>query len=593
MRSRPDLKVYLSPAEIVPGTRLEAHAVLMSRSETPIDGIEAHLTGLEQRQVGTAVVGSAAIPQYQSYRHVDLTARTPKALLTQGEHRFAFAFDVPAAAPPQYRGRTSSIVYHLQVRVDIPWWPDRSGRFLVPVVAAPSAARSAAGAYCTDARGPQGTALYLEASLESATVRIGGALRGAVSLANVAHHRIRRVELALVHVDRARGSTGALEQQRNVVELHAGPPPEGRAVPFRVALPPDAPTSFAGALIEVGWHLELRAVIALGTDVTLSIPFEVIRAAGDAPAASTQALRVPPVGRARRALIWAESARKNGLANDADNERMTLDLGHASLAITLEPRKVGGLALTAAATWPRLGIDLAVAERRWIDAWSGTTVTLDVPGFADRFTVRGREEAQVRAFLDEASCRWLLLFDEAAVGDEGATLVSSGTAQTIEELDGFVGRAVSTARAFAQVAAHVPPPAVMAAALPAWRAFAALLGGRLLVGEMSIHGAAFEEAPLVLATEWSKEGAPTATAVRFPLPERDGAPGGPHHLDGQAQALVDSLTPQLTTLELTSRAVQARLPAPVADPATLEPILAGLGALARRLSGTTVRGPYR
>jgi hypothetical protein len=200
----------------------------------------------------------------------------------------------------------------------------------------------------------------------------------------------------------------------------------------------------------------------------------------------------------------------------------------------------------------------------------------------------------VRAFLDEASCRWLLLFDEAAVGDEGATLVSSGTAQTLEELDGFVSRAVEAARALGDVAARVPPPAAMAPYLPAWRAFAALLGGHLITGEMAIHDAAFEEAPLVIATEWSKEGAPVATMARFPLPEREGALSGePHPLDGASRALVESLTPQVTALTLAERAVEARLPAPVADPATLEPILAALGRLARRLSGGAARGPYR
>jgi hypothetical protein len=599
VRSRPDLKVYLSPAAPAPGTRLRAQVVLTSRSATPIDGIEVHLAGVEQRQTAAAMMGSSAIPSVQSYRHLDLVARTPKALLTPGEHRIDFAFDIPAGSPPQYRSRTASIVYDLEVRVAIPWWPDRSGRFLVPVVAAPSPARGAAGAYCTDGRGPQGTALYVEASLESATVPLGGALRGAVSLANVAHHRIRRVELALLQTERARGSgTAGVEQQRYVIPLHQGAPAEGKALPFNVALPADATTSFTGSLLEVGWQLELRAVVALGSDVTLSFPFTVVRPAGDAPPAPSQAVRVPPVGRDRRALIWAESARRNGLANDADNERMTLDLGRTSLSITLEPRKASGLALTATVTWPRLGIDLAVAERRWVDAWSGGLCALDVPGFAERFTVRGREEAQVRAFLDEASCRWLLLFDEAAVGDEGATLVSAGTAQTLDELDTFVARAVAAARAFGELESRVPPPAAMADAVPAWRAFAAMLGGHLLVGEMSIHGAAFEEAPLVLATEWSKEGAPGATAVRFPLPERDGAGSAtgasePRHLDGQAQALVDSLTPRLTAFAITDRAIEARLPAPLADPATLEPVLAELGALARRLSGVAARGPYR
>jgi hypothetical protein len=120
-------------------------------------------------------------------------------------------------------------------------------------------------------------------------------------------------------------------------------------------------------------------------------------------------------------------------------------------------------------------------------------------------------------------------------------------------------------------------------------------------GDMSILGAAFDEATFTLATEWSKEGAPSATVARFPLPdhgrERDAAaaPEGtaPPPLDGATQALWDSLSKQGTALALMDRAVVARLPAPVADPAALEPVLAGLAQIARRLAGGTARGPYR
>ena len=238
MRSRPDIKLYLSPAELTPGAHLQAEAVLRSRSETPIDGIVVRLTGLEQRQSGMVMVGNAPLPQYQTYRHVDLVARVPKALLTPGEHRFTFAFDIPPNAPPQYRSRTTSIVYDLDVRVGIPWWPDRSAHYLVPVVASPLSAVGAGAAFCTDARGPQGTALYLEASLESPVVPLGGVLRGALSLANVAHHRIRRIELALVHTEHARDGSGRdAEMQRYVVTLQEGAPADGQALPFRMTLP--------------------------------------------------------------------------------------------------------------------------------------------------------------------------------------------------------------------------------------------------------------------------------------------------------------------------------------------------------------------
>ncbi len=394
--------------------------------------------------------------------------------------------------------------------------------------------------------------------------------------------------------ERQRSTGAVVEVSRVTVELSRGGLPDGQALPFQVAFPDGAPPSIEASLVEVRWHVEIRAVVALGHDVTLACPITVFRPLSGAPRGASQGTRVPPVGRERRALVWAESARRNGLASDAEEERMTLDVPGASLTVTLEPRKAAGLALVAAVAWPRLGIDLAIAERRWVDAWSGGVVPAGDPALAERFTVRGREAAQVRAFLGGGALgRSVLPFDEAAIGDEGASLVSPGTAQSVQELDTFVARAVAAARALGEAAQRVPAPAAMAAYVPAWRAFAAAMGGRLVLGEMSIHEATREEAPLVIATEWSDEGAPAATLVRFPLPERTGGAGEPRPLDGATKALVDSLSAQVAALSVSEEAVLVRLPAPLEDPAALEPILAGMAQLARRLSGGAARGPYR
>lgn len=594
MRSRPDLKLYLSPGAIEAGTRLRAEAELVSRSRTPIDGVEFHLVGKERRHTGTTMVGNAPMPTYQEITHVDLVARTPATTLEEGRHRVAAEFDLPQRCPPTYRSSITTITYDLAVRVAIPWWPDRSERYLVNVVAPPSSATGEPGSYCSNGAGPQGKALYLEASLDSAVIDHDGAVRGAVSVANVEHHRIRRMELALVVNERPSDRSGVHESQRYVLTLHEGAPIEGEAIPFLLKIPQAAPPSFFGSLIEVEWSLEIRAVVALGTDAWLKIPIQVVRRAPGAPREVESAGRVPPIGRERRALVWAESARRHGLANDASEERMTLDLGSgASLAISLEQRKAGGLFYTATVAWPRLGIDLAVTERRWVDAWSSAGITIGVTGFPDRFTVRGREPSQVRSFLDEASARALLLFEEAAVGDDGATLVSAGTAQSVEDLDAFVARAVAAARTLAQGTSRIPPPTAMAAFVPAWRAFAGALGGRLSLGDMAIVDAAFDQAPLRITTAWTEEGAASATLLRLPITLRDGATAAAPELDPAARALVESLKAQSQSLEIRGDAVVATVPAPLADPASIEPVLIGLARLARLLGGGAARGPYR
>jgi hypothetical protein len=595
MRSRPDLKLYLTPGIVEPGARLRAEAELVSRSTTPIDGVEFHLVGTERCHTGTSMVGNSPVPIYREVRHVDLVGRTPATTLEKGPHRVAVDFDLPANCPPAYRSAVTEIRYDLTVRVAIPWWPDRSERYAVHVLTAPSRASGEAGLYSTHAAGPQGKALYLEASLDSVVIDHAGGVRGAVSVANVSHHRIRRIDVALVVNEGPRDRTrAATEVIRYLVTVREGAPNEGEAMPFHIKIPETSTPSFLGSIVDVSWGLEIRAVVALGSDASLQIPIEVVRRAPDAPADSARLRRVPPIGRDRRALVWAEGARRGGLVNDDNEERMTLDLGGgAALAITLEQRKEGGLFYTAAVTWPRLGLDFGVTERRWLDAWSSGGITLDVPGFHDRFTVRGREPAQVLAFLDEASASALVFFDEAAVGDEGATLVEAGAAQSIEDLEAFVSRAIVTARTLAQGADRIPPPASMAAFVPAWRAFAGALGGRLTLGDMAIHDAAFDQAPLRITTSWTEKGAPSATEVRLPITSRDDVATTEESLDPASRALLQSLKQQTTALVISAEMIVARVPAPLEDPASIEPLLIGLSRLARLLGGGTSRGPYR
>lgn len=579
----------------MPGTHFRAEAELVSRSKTPIDGVEFHLTGTERRHTGTSMVGTTPVPTYQMITHVDLVASTPATTLDEGVHRVAAGFELPPRCPPAYRSVVTEIRYDLMVRVSIPWWPDRRERYLVGVQALPSRAAGAPGSYCSNAAGPQGRSLYIEASLDSAVIDHRGTVRGAVSFANVSHNRVRRIELALVVDERPVGRVGQRhEALRYLVTLRDGAPVEGESMAFNIQIPEKSPVSFVGVLIDVRWHLEIRAVIALGADVTLSIPIEMVRRGDDAPVDSARLRRAPPIGRERRAIVWAEAARKRGFVNDVDEERMTLDLGDgAALAITLEQRKEGGLFYEATITWPRLGLDLGVTERRWVDAWSGAKIPFDVARFAERFTVRGREAAQVLAFLDEAAARALLGFEEAAIGDEGATLVSAGTAQSVDDLDAFLGRALAAAQTLVRGLARVPPPASMAAFAPAWRAFAGALGGRVSLGEMAIVDAAFDQAPIQISTTWTDKGEPRSTELRLPVTLRDGAAPGDTSLDPASRTLVESLKAQTTALVVNPDVIVAMVPAPLADPASIEPILIGLSRLAHLLSGTSARGPYR
>ena len=186
-----------------------------------------------------------------------------------------------------------------------------------------------------------------------------------------------------------------------------------------------------------------------------------------------------------------------------------------------------------------------------------------------------------------------MLFDEAAIGDEGTTLVAAGAAQSIDDLYAFVTRAITAARTLAQGADRIPPPASMAAFVPAWRAFAGALGGRLTLGDMAIRDAAFDQAPLRITTAWIEKGEPSATEVRLPITPRDDVATTEESLDPASRALLQSLKLQTAALVISRDVIVAKVLAPLEDPATIEPLLIGLSRLARLLNGGTSRGPYR
>ena len=52
MRSRPKVKLLLSPGTAAPGTRLRTETVLLSRSETPVDDVVIRLRGAAITAVG-------------------------------------------------------------------------------------------------------------------------------------------------------------------------------------------------------------------------------------------------------------------------------------------------------------------------------------------------------------------------------------------------------------------------------------------------------------------------------------------------------------------------------------------------------------
>lgn len=593
MRSRPSLSLFLRPDAPTPGSELIAELCLASRSDTPILGVVFRLTGTER----TLIAGEV----YREQHLLNRAAQTGPALLTCGEHRIASSFHIPETAPASYESSHTSIAYQLDVQVLIPWWPDRLERYRVPLRPLPPAPAPAPtpGLFCNRPGGPQGRSLYMEASLESTRVALGGVVHGAVSLSNLESNRVRRVEVAFVVRERplVKSELSTLEVARYSSVLVDGAPQESHPVRFALRVPHAAPAAFQSQLVEVYWVLEIRAVIAWGTDEVIQVPMEVHAPAPVTAGSPSQPLaHLPPVGQERRALVWSMSAAQMGFDNDAERERMSGAVGPMRMSVALEQRDAG-LHRVATLAWPALGLDVHVAEKRWMDFADGLSLRLSpLSPFAKRFVVRGREQAQVLALLDEAVRDMLVGFDQVALDDEGAQLASAGAANSVDELNVFLTQALAAARALERAMGEVPPPAAMAPFCEAWREFATRVKGRFEIGRLFVHDGSFEGERVEAGTEWSEGGAPASTVLRLRLGallERPIDLNDTSTLPAVAMSSLRRLMGSTLALRVGPDVVESVLAAPCADPRTLEPTLAAMAALARALRGVGTSGPYR
>jgi hypothetical protein len=585
MRGRPSVKTYLRPAVAVPGSPLQVEVVLTSRSDTPLEYVETKLVGTAWMQVGR--FGSQLRVLEQRARHGSKT-------LTKGEHRFASRFDLPQGLPPTYRGGVAWVDYTLAVHASIPWWPDRRQSFTVPMGPAARDGGSTPQSFVSSLDGPRGSTPFIELALESTTLEIGGVLVGAVSISNTQHASIRAVDLALVALEASAQSSYTYDAPRHRWRIHDGPPSEGHAVPFRIAIPSNLQVGFATSIFEVRWTLDVVAEVVWGRDVTLRAPVTLVPGR-IAPPEKDGARWVAPVGRERRALTWSTVADRHGMVNDAADERMSASVGDASLVISTQHRGAAGLHWIATLKWAPLGIDLHAVPRSWTDLFTQNRLDLGDGRSAAKFTARAREAAQGLAVLAERTLDAMARFDEATVNDDGAVLASRARAETLAQLDAFVRDAIVAAQALARGIASVPPPQAMEPYVDAWRAFAARLGGQLRVGSMEITSTSFGPEAVEIETLWSGPGQIAGTTVRVRLspPLEEELDLGSPATSAESRKLANAIREGAVSVRFGPSALEALLAGPLADPSTVEPLLVTLTDLARSIRGVSRTGPFR
>lgn len=502
MRSTPTLILEVRPAVVHPGDKVRVRLLVTSASETPASGLSISLVSKQRRFKEQETRGSSKTNRYHVHEVLEAEATYPGRTLTPGTHEFVVDFTLPTGIPPSYESRHSSIAYAVLARVDVPWWFGAETEQSVVVIAPPLAATKdkASPSRFENTRGPDGKKLYIECSLASDEVPLGGVVEGAFSLGNLAFNIVDRVEVDVVAVESAR------------VKSDAGPTvtwrvPGGTLLPgtdgevhrFSIAVAPPLPPSFRSRFIEVEHSVRIRAVVRRGFDQELFVPLVISPADSDVPVAVPIAL----VGRAKQSASWsaaAQAAAESGasvVATDAEGDELRLHVEGMPIVVGVKGTRDGNPRLVATLDHPDLGLGLEVVTRTWSDMRRGLPLPADT---ADALAATAREAAQAGSFLTPELIAWLCTFDRVAVNDAEAIVSVKGSSHKRKELVAFVERVVRGAALLSSARAAIPPPGGFDAShVAAYRAFAAARDAELRIGDMRLGG--LREAGLVIDVE--------------------------------------------------------------------------------------------
>lgn len=574
---------------VQPGDTLVVELALASSSKTPVDFIDLDFEGHESVRLHAG----NETPQVRALVHQ--VARVSEATnLEEGDYRYRASFRIPEDAPATYLGTLAEYRYRMMLHVSIPWWPDVKESFDVVVTPPLSARRPPAPIASTSARGNQP---FLEVAVGDRVFGPGDVISGSFAFGNLGGRKPRSLDLSLVGFERVQrdGSDRVVEAFRFTGVKPVGAADEGREVPFRFTVPKDAVPSFdtrgasllSGAALE--WVFEAHLDVRGGADVLHQTRLTI--ASFDQPAEPVGMRQA--VGAGRWHAVWGEVGRRFGLEADGAELQLSGQIEGCDVIVRTGVREGKG-GLSAELRWPSWGIGLSIGLKRFIDL----SIELGDPSFTRRYRVRGREPSQVRAAIGAQLRRALLAFDEGYVDDEHATVRSETPGHDQPWIGDFLTKVAVLAAAVRVAAERVPPPAAMAGALEAWRAYGAAIGGRLQAGGMSIFGGVIDGASVDLLTEIDRRGEPTGGGVVLyvdpPLPSAISA----EDLElgavvPAAREIVNGLAKRTRSIRIEEREIRVGLAEALADPAGARDVVEAMLALAQALRGDRRIGPYR
>lgn len=490
MPSRPTIRTFLTPAHVAAGNSLDVRFELTSTQATKVDFIEVSLEGTESRYRRTVTTGKSTRRTYYRRTQLSLAARFPSTTLEPGTIEHRARFELPPDAPPTFRSALSQIAYSLTVHVSIPWWPDARARYDVVVLPQTYAKASPRPLLVTsNPSESRGKDPLIELSANATVLAPGSPFDASIALTGAGDRTIRRVELALVAIERplVSSSAGPLEVDRRVWAVREGTPADGEACAMRAVVPPDMVRTFKTPFIAVDHFLEAKAVVAWGSDISLTVPVSVVDL--DGPANSAES---PSVGRARHRDVWraaSDHLRLPGvtqLSVDADSCEARFTVGAVSAVVCEETHASLGPSVVAELTYADVGLDLRVAERKWSDF--GSKVPSLNAAFGKRFSCSIRDPKQALSLLSADVQEAVLLFDEVGISDDRVVALRKGGVYQPSSLQRVLQLVVGLAQRLDIALRRVEPPPVFADCVDVWRAFAAKYNATLRSGDLSVTG---------------------------------------------------------------------------------------------------------
>ncbi|WP_437971621.1 hypothetical protein WMF04_20965 [Sorangium sp. So ce260] len=589
MRSRPLIRLQV-PRIAYPGETIDIGLSLDSVTETPIDFVRvtlAHTQEVRSQESRTPPVSRDLLLLREDV--------AGKGRLGEGVHRYRVSFALPVDLPPSHAGFLASCRCRVSALVSIPWWLDAEESKVIlvgrPTVPVPKDEPFTSAS-------PRGHGAFVEVSLPGRTFTRGEILAGAIAFGDLGGRRPFTLDVSLVAVEEVQTGQHSLSGEGRRLSFFEDLTgiAEGKEVPFRIAVPPDLAFSYSSAEVSLTYQLEVTLEHP-GGRVVHSVPVVIDLFT---PRTGREGRRLP-VGADRWRAVWASVGQRLGFSLGGRGLRLRgVRAGCAVEVAPAEKESQAGLSATVRFAEP-WGLGLGVRPRGVLDL--GGMATGDggfaEGGFDRRFRVRGREEAQVLAALAPALRGALSAFHLADVDDAEARVWSAAGASDGPALEAFLAQVDALARAIAEVGAALPPPAAMAAWLPAWRRFAEESAGALRVGSMRLSGT-FEGAGFELETLF-KAAAPAGTLLVLRLDPPIAGAGGPWK--AAEQRIAAAILEQAARLGGVADAdegvavapgkIAVRMASPLADPAATREVLRSMLELAREMRGERRRGPYR